>query len=218
MRFLPRLALAAGLILTLGASAGLAQSISGAQRGEIEKIVREYLIQHPEVLQEAMAELEKKQAADEAAKNSGRGQGQRRDDLQFAASGRDRQSAGRRHLRRVLRLQLRLLQARHGRHVRADEERSQAQGRAQGVSGARAGFGRGRPRRGRRPHAGQDRQEVHGLPPEAAERPRPGRQGARARGRQGGRDGRGADRARHGRATRSRPRSKRASSSPRSSG
>ena len=68
MHFLPRLALAAGLVLTVGASAGLAQSISGAQRSEIEKIVREYLIQHPEVLQEAMTELEKKQAADESAK------------------------------------------------------------------------------------------------------------------------------------------------------
>jgi protein-disulfide isomerase len=73
MRSLTRLALAAGIILTLGlmlgASAGQAQSISNAQRGDIEKIIREYLIAHPEVLQEAMAELEKKQAADEAAKN-----------------------------------------------------------------------------------------------------------------------------------------------------
>ena len=69
MRFLARLALAAGIILTLGAFAGHAQNISDAQRGDIEKIIREYLIAHPEVLQEAMAELEKKQAADEAAKN-----------------------------------------------------------------------------------------------------------------------------------------------------
>src|SRR5882724_376287 len=69
MRFLARMALAAGIILTLGAFAGHAQSISDAQRGDIEKIIREYLIAHPEVLQEAMAELEKKQAADEAAKN-----------------------------------------------------------------------------------------------------------------------------------------------------
>jgi len=69
MRFLTRLALAAGLIVTLGAFAGHAQSISDAQRSDIEKIIREYLIAHPEVLQEAMAELEKKQAADEAAKN-----------------------------------------------------------------------------------------------------------------------------------------------------
>ena len=69
MRFLARLALAAGIILTLGIFAGHAQNISDAQRGEIEKIIREYLIAHPEVLQDAMAELEKKQAADEAAKN-----------------------------------------------------------------------------------------------------------------------------------------------------
>src|SRR3982751_2484139 len=69
MRLLTRLALAAGLILTLGAFAGHAQGISDAQRGDIEKIIREYLIAHPEVLQEAMAELERKQAADEAVKN-----------------------------------------------------------------------------------------------------------------------------------------------------
>ncbi len=118
MRFLPRLALAAGLMLTLGAFAGHAQSISDAQRGEIEKIIRDYLVKHPEVLQEAMAELEKKQAADEAAKNQAAVKDNAETHLQLAAPGRDRQSAGRRHLRRVLRLQLRLLQARHGRHVR----------------------------------------------------------------------------------------------------
>ena len=69
MRSLARLALAAGLLLTLGALAARAQSIPDAQRSEIEKIVREYLVQHPEVLQEAMSALEKKQAADEAVKN-----------------------------------------------------------------------------------------------------------------------------------------------------
>jgi protein-disulfide isomerase len=69
MRLRPRLALAAGLVLLLGTCAGLAQSISSGQRTEIEKIVREYLVQHPEVLQEAMAELERKQAAEEATKN-----------------------------------------------------------------------------------------------------------------------------------------------------
>jgi protein-disulfide isomerase len=69
MRFLARLALAAGIILTLGGFAANAQNFSDAQRGDIEKIIREYLISHPEVLQDAMAELEKKQAADEAAKN-----------------------------------------------------------------------------------------------------------------------------------------------------
>jgi protein-disulfide isomerase len=42
-----------------------AQSFSGAQRSDIEKIVREYIITHPEVLQEAMAELEKRQQSAE---------------------------------------------------------------------------------------------------------------------------------------------------------
>jgi protein-disulfide isomerase len=69
MRILARLALAAGIIVSLGAFTANAQSISDAQRGDIEKIIREYLIGHPEVLQEAMAELDKKTAADEAAKN-----------------------------------------------------------------------------------------------------------------------------------------------------
>jgi len=69
MRFLARLALTAGLMLTLVTFTCHAQCFSDAQRGEIEKIVREYLLQHPEVLQEAMTELEKRQAADEAAKN-----------------------------------------------------------------------------------------------------------------------------------------------------
>jgi protein-disulfide isomerase len=69
MRFLARAAVAAGLTMTLGASTGLAQSISNAQRVEIEKIIREFLVKNPDVLQDAMAELEKKQAAEEATKN-----------------------------------------------------------------------------------------------------------------------------------------------------
>ena len=69
MRFLARFALVAGLMLTLGAPFSHAQSISATQRGEIEKIIREFLVKNPDVLQDAMAELEKKQAADEAAKH-----------------------------------------------------------------------------------------------------------------------------------------------------
>ena len=46
-----------------------AQSFQPSQRGEIESIVREYLLSHPEVLQEAMAELEKRQTAAEAEKH-----------------------------------------------------------------------------------------------------------------------------------------------------
>jgi protein-disulfide isomerase len=60
-------ALALVLALTALAPAG-AQEFSPAQRGDIEKIVRQYLLNHPEVLQEAMAELEKKQAVVEAEK------------------------------------------------------------------------------------------------------------------------------------------------------
>jgi protein-disulfide isomerase len=69
MRFLARLALAAGIVVSLGAFAAHAQGFSDAQRGDIEKIIRDYLVGHPEVLQEAMTELDKKTAADEAAKN-----------------------------------------------------------------------------------------------------------------------------------------------------
>jgi len=45
-----------------------AQSFSASQRGEIEKIIKDYIVAHPEVLQEAMAELEKRQTAAEAEK------------------------------------------------------------------------------------------------------------------------------------------------------
>ncbi len=48
----------------------LAQAqISDAQRGEIERIIKDYLLRNPEVLQEAIAELDKKQAAVEAEKH-----------------------------------------------------------------------------------------------------------------------------------------------------
>ena len=65
-RFARSLVLAAGLALT--ALPAAAQDFSAAQRGEIEKIIKEYLIKHPEVLQEVMAELEKKQQLAETEK------------------------------------------------------------------------------------------------------------------------------------------------------
>ncbi len=46
-----------------------AESFSDAQRGDIETIVRNYLIAHPEVLEEAMTELSKRQAAAEQQKH-----------------------------------------------------------------------------------------------------------------------------------------------------
>src|ERR1700704_4655694 len=49
--------------------AASAQSFSDIQRGDIETIVRNYLLAHPEVLEEAMAELSKRQTAAEAEKH-----------------------------------------------------------------------------------------------------------------------------------------------------
>jgi protein-disulfide isomerase len=46
-----------------------AQGFSDGQRGEIETIIKNYLVVHPEVLEEAMAELNKRQAAAEAEKH-----------------------------------------------------------------------------------------------------------------------------------------------------
>jgi protein-disulfide isomerase len=63
---------AALLALTLALPAAQpvrAQSFSPDQKGAIENIIREYLLSHPELLQEAMAELEKRQAVAEAEKH-----------------------------------------------------------------------------------------------------------------------------------------------------
>jgi protein-disulfide isomerase len=67
----PRLiaAVCAALLAFALPQASRADEFSGTQRGEIERIVRDYLIAHPEVLQEAMAELEKRQTAAEAEKH-----------------------------------------------------------------------------------------------------------------------------------------------------
>src|ERR1700750_904705 len=46
-----------------------AQSFSEPQRAEIEKIVRDYLLAHPEVLEEVSAELSKRQTAAETLKH-----------------------------------------------------------------------------------------------------------------------------------------------------
>ena len=69
MQFLPSLAFAAAVLLALSGATAPAQPISDAQRGEIERIVRDYLLRNPEVLQEAIEELEKRQATAEAEKH-----------------------------------------------------------------------------------------------------------------------------------------------------
>ncbi len=56
-------------LLAFAAVATQAQSIAAPQRAEIEAIIKEYLVAHPEVLQEALGELEKRQTAAEAEKH-----------------------------------------------------------------------------------------------------------------------------------------------------
>jgi protein-disulfide isomerase len=64
------LAAACAAVLALAAPQAVrADEFSTAQRGEVERIVREYLVAHPEVIQEAMTELEKRQTAAEAEKH-----------------------------------------------------------------------------------------------------------------------------------------------------
>jgi protein-disulfide isomerase len=60
--------IAAALFLGAPATAS-AQTFSSDQRQEIEKIVKEYLLAHPEVLQDVTAELEKRQQAAEQEKH-----------------------------------------------------------------------------------------------------------------------------------------------------
>ena len=46
-----------------------AQSFSDAQKGEIQKIIKDYLVANPELLEEMSAELQKRQSAAEAEKH-----------------------------------------------------------------------------------------------------------------------------------------------------
>lgn len=62
-------ALTALLVAVPAAAPARAQSFTAEQRGEIERIVKDYLLSHPELLQEVMSELEKRQAQAEADKN-----------------------------------------------------------------------------------------------------------------------------------------------------
>ena len=59
----------AALLALAVPQASRAEEFSAPQKSEIERIVRDYLIAHPEVLQESMAELEKRQTAAEAEKH-----------------------------------------------------------------------------------------------------------------------------------------------------
>ncbi|CAN5222789.1 DsbA family protein [soil metagenome] len=64
------LKIAAVALAVCGAPAiASAQSFNDAQRGEIQKIMKDYLLSHPEILEEVSAELTKRQAAAEAEKH-----------------------------------------------------------------------------------------------------------------------------------------------------
>ncbi len=67
----PRLFIAACAALLAFAAAPVARAaeFTPAQKSAVENIVHDYLVQHPEVLQEAMRELEKRQTAAAAAQH-----------------------------------------------------------------------------------------------------------------------------------------------------
>lgn len=67
-----RVVSAAGLLLAAGTFSGHAQGISDSQRVELSKMIREYLIANPEVVQDAIKELEKRKAVAESANNGKR--------------------------------------------------------------------------------------------------------------------------------------------------
>jgi protein-disulfide isomerase len=64
-------AAAVALMLTASPPARAQSSFTEPQQRDIEKIVKDYLLRHPEVLQEVVAEMEKKQASVEADKHKG---------------------------------------------------------------------------------------------------------------------------------------------------
>ena len=70
MSLLPRLA-AALFAGALALSPALAQDFSGAQKKQIETIIRDYLLTNPEILRDAYAALETKQARAEAEQRAG---------------------------------------------------------------------------------------------------------------------------------------------------
>ncbi len=68
MDFKPALIVATAFAVFAAAPAARAQSFSEPQRQEIQKIIKDYIVQHPELLQEAMSELEKRQQLAETEK------------------------------------------------------------------------------------------------------------------------------------------------------
>jgi len=71
MKSISRMAIAAAAVFMAAAAAASAQAepFSTDQRQQIEGIIKDYLMAHPEVMQDAMAELEKRQQDAEAEKH-----------------------------------------------------------------------------------------------------------------------------------------------------
>lgn len=67
--FRPLLSAALAFALCSAPLAASAESFSDGQRGEIETIIKTYLVSHPEVLEEAMVELQKRQTEADAVKH-----------------------------------------------------------------------------------------------------------------------------------------------------
>src|SRR5216683_3815097 len=65
----PFLIAVAAAMLAIAALPARAQSFSDTQRSDIERIVKDYLVAHPEVLQEVINELEKRQSDADATKH-----------------------------------------------------------------------------------------------------------------------------------------------------
>jgi len=63
MTLMKRMTGASAAALLMLAQPVAAQEFSAPQKGEIERIIKDYIVSHPEVLQEAIAELDKRQAA-----------------------------------------------------------------------------------------------------------------------------------------------------------
>ena len=71
MTFLRPIAAAAAVFLACVTAGGARAEFSAEQRTEIEAIIKDYLMKHPEVLQETMSAMEERQAQEQADKHKG---------------------------------------------------------------------------------------------------------------------------------------------------
>ena len=144
MKLIAALGLAAALAgPAFLAAARHADEFTPAQKQELGAFIKDYLVNNPDVLREAIEALDKrdKEVAEAEQKKVVADQAGR--SVQLEISGDDRQSQGERDPGRILRLQLPLLQRRAARRHQADEGRSEPQAGSQGLSGAGARLGRG---------------------------------------------------------------------------